>query len=98
MKAALIINPKAKNANAQTLKQLYAALNSAGLEVMEFDPSNELTMGEFAEAAVKDHFDVVIAAGGDGTVSAVASKLVDTEAKLGVLPIGTYNNFARSLG
>ncbi len=41
---------------------------------------------------------MVIACGGDGTVSAAARGLVDTDCSLGVLPTGTYNNFARSLG
>ncbi len=41
---------------------------------------------------------LVIAAGGDGTVSAVASRLADTGVALGVLPMGTLNHFAKDLG
>ena len=41
---------------------------------------------------------LVIAGGGDGTVSAVASRLVDTDTALGVLPLGTLNHFAKDLG
>lgn len=41
---------------------------------------------------------MVIAAGGDGTVSAVASRLADTGIALGVLPMGTLNHFAKDLG
>jgi diacylglycerol kinase family enzyme len=40
----------------------------------------------------------VVAAGGDGTVSAVASQLAGTSAALGVLPMGTLNHFAKDTG
>lgn len=40
---------------------------------------------------------IVVAAGGDGTVGAVASALMDTRAVLGILPLGTSNDFARSV-
>jgi diacylglycerol kinase family enzyme len=42
--------------------------------------------------------DVIVAAGGDGTVSAVAGVAVETRATIGVLPMGTLNHFAKDLG
>jgi len=42
--------------------------------------------------------DVLVAAGGDGTVSAVAGVAVETHATMGVLPMGTLNHFAKDLG
>lgn len=51
-----------------------------------------------AAKAVADGARMVIAGGGDGTVSAVASRLVDTGVPLGVLPLGTLNHFAKDLG
>ena len=41
---------------------------------------------------------LIVAGGGDGTVGAVAGKLVGTDAALGVLPIGTLNHFAKDVG
>jgi len=48
--------------------------------------------------ALRDAPPVVVAAGGDGTVSAVAHELVGGGAALGVLPMGTFNHFAKDLG
>ena len=50
-----------------------------------------------AVRAVDGGADVVIAAGGDGTVSAVAGVVAGTGAVLGVIPLGTLNHFARDL-
>jgi diacylglycerol kinase family enzyme len=41
---------------------------------------------------------LLVAAGGDGTVSAVASAVADTPAIMGVLPLGTLNHFAKDMG
>jgi YegS/Rv2252/BmrU family lipid kinase len=41
---------------------------------------------------------LIVAAGGDGTVNAIASRLLRRDATLGVLPMGTLNHFARDLG
>jgi diacylglycerol kinase family enzyme len=48
--------------------------------------------------AVREGARVVVAAGGDGTISAVASRLAGTDVAMGVLPLGTLNHFARDLG
>ena len=51
-----------------------------------------------AAAAVRDGYDLVVAAGGDGTIGLVASELLGSNTALGILPLGSVMNVARSLG
>lgn len=55
-------------------------------------------IADLARQAVERGSRIVIAGGGDGTISAVASALAGTQAALGVLPLGTLNHFAKDLG
>jgi diacylglycerol kinase family enzyme len=63
----------------------------AELRPFSGDPANE------AARAVRERFSIVVAAGGDGSVAGVAHALAGTGAALGVLPLGTFNYFARGL-
>ncbi len=53
---------------------------------------------EIVRRAISERSTVVVAAGGDGTVNAVASVVLGSHAALGVLPLGTLNHFAKDLG
>jgi diacylglycerol kinase family enzyme len=51
----------------------------------------------FARSAAKGDADVIVAGGGDGTIGSVAAELTGTGKILGVLPLGTLNNFSKDL-
>ncbi len=80
---------------ADTVRGLLGG-GDAEVEVREIAPGASVD-GAIA-AAKAERPDVLVAAGGDGTLTAVAAALVDTEIVLGVLPLGTLNHFAKDLG
>jgi diacylglycerol kinase (ATP) len=92
MRITLIHNPKAGH-GTHSKKQLMDALANSGHHAIY--QSTEKT--DYEEALEKSA-DLVIAAGGDGTIEKIASRLVDSGIPLTVLPLGTANNLARSLG
>jgi diacylglycerol kinase family enzyme len=51
-----------------------------------------------ARQAANGDADIIVAGGGDGTIATVAEHIAGTEKALGVLPLGTFNYFARNLG
>lgn len=76
---------------------LLEALRSRGLDVTMHVLSHGDDPGRLATTAVADGRDVV-AAGGDGTVGPIAAALTGTDATLGILPLGSWNNLATALG
>lgn len=97
-RVALVLNP-VKVGAALAREQVEQACSDAGwepplvLETTVADPG-----GAQARHALREGCDVVIAAGGDGTVRAVAAALVHSSAALALLPLGTGNLLARNLG
>ena len=55
-------------------------------------------IGQAVDALLAQGARAIVAAGGDGTINAVASRLLGRDATLGVLPLGTLNHFARDIG
>lgn len=97
-RAAVIINPaKPIDIDVRGLMAKHCADNGWGepiwLETTKEDPG----VGQ-AKEALKQGADVVIAAGGDGTVRCVAEVLSGTDIPLGLVPLGTGNLLARNLG
>lgn len=95
----ILLNHRAGRAQrAKVREQLVRCLRERGIEavVHEVRAGEEIT--SLARQAVLSGERTVVAAGGDGTVGAVAAALVDTEATMAVLPVGTLNHFAKELG
>jgi diacylglycerol kinase family enzyme len=98
MKVTVLVNRgsgtvKKKHLTAESLRELF---QKSGTEAdVRLIPGGEIC--DAARDAVKAGTGAVVAGGGDGTVRAVASVLVDGEVPLGVLPLGTLNHFAGDL-
>ena len=100
MRTCVIFNPAARGEKARHFRRHLEALgNQATLKLTAAAGDAR----RLAEEAVNEGFDIVVAAGGDGTLNEVLNGLGDApegfeRARLGLLPLGTVNVFARELG
>ena len=93
MRITLIHNPGAGSTGAKEAKKLRKFLERHGHEVRY-----RSTEEDRWKRALKKPADLVVVAGGDGTVGKVARRMVGRGVPLSVLPSGTANNIARTLG
>jgi diacylglycerol kinase (ATP) len=93
-----IVNPSAGQGKyKQIIQSIHNILSDSG---MKYDIKVLEYRGEalsLAKKTAEDH-DVVVAVGGDGTVNEVFSGILGTQAIFGIIPAGTGNGFARTLG
>jgi YegS/Rv2252/BmrU family lipid kinase len=82
----------------ETERLVSEAFASQGLEIDLRLAKNGADISDFAQAAVKSAAKIVVAGGGDGTISSVAGVVQGTAKTFGVLPLGTLNNFSKDLG
>jgi diacylglycerol kinase family enzyme len=84
-------------ANPEIADKVRDALAGAGIDAeIELVTGGECSVRCRAVAERGDP--LLVVGGGDGTISAAASAIVGTETRLGILPLGTLNHFARDLG
>jgi diacylglycerol kinase (ATP) len=97
--ARLIMNPISGNGqpNPMKLPEITAALEAEDIRADLVFTDPEHSPAEIAQQAIAEDYDMVVVSGGDGTVSEVAKGLIHSSIPLGILPVGTYNNIARSL-
>ena len=76
--------------------ELTAAASEAGIEVVAL--TRDVDVPAMIREQMREGRRLFIAAGGDGTVNCVIQPLVHSDAILGVIPMGTFNHFARDVG
>jgi YegS/Rv2252/BmrU family lipid kinase len=92
----ILLNPAARGGRNRTVRPaLEAALRDAALDARVVETTGA---GDAERLAREATAEVVVSAGGDGTVHEVVNGLADGDAVLGVLPLGTGNDFAHALG
>ena len=96
---ALLANPTAGRGHAaQILDAVTARLVASGAKVEHLIGDDAEHALELARKAAADGVDTVVTLGGDGMVHVAVQALAETEVSLGVVPLGTGNDFARALG
>lgn len=99
-RARIIYNPTSgREAIKKNLPDVLEILENAGYETSAHATTGEGDAIEAAKLAVERRYDLVVAAGGDGTINEVVNGMAEQEyrPKLGIIPVGTTNDFARAL-
>lgn len=94
-KTIVILNPAARSEKASRLLERIREL-SGGAPVRLTSEAGDAS--RIAAEAVRDGVEVIIAAGGDGTLNEVVNGIGNAPVRLGILPVGTMNVFATELG
>ncbi len=96
-RALLVVNPASRHGHTGLDAAAIARLREGGIAIVD---ARCLKAGDLSPCIVahRERVDCVIVAGGDGTINAATRGLMETGLPLGVLPLGTANDFARSVG
>jgi diacylglycerol kinase family enzyme len=106
VKAFVVLNPHAGTAASfsvqQLRRQIAAKLADRHVDATIVPATRDAVAPVVRRAAEPSEptaaFDAIVVGGGDGTVNAAASVLAERSLPLGILPLGTFNHFARDLG
>ena len=97
MRAVTLVNKGGGGFADGIVDRIGQALAAAGLDSDIVPVEGEDCAARAAEL-VKQGIELVIAAGGDGTLGSVAGEVAGSDSAMGILPLGTLNHFARDLG
>lgn len=94
-RALLLVNRKSRKGDQQ-ITDVVDYLQASGLELIEASTNNADTLSDLI-CQHREQVDFVIVGGGDGTLNAAIEGLRETQLPLGILPLGTANDLARTL-
>ena len=94
----LIFNPVSGQGNAEAELALIRREIEAKAPLSILETSPEETAEKLARQAIAQSADCIVASGGDGTVSAVAGAMIESDIPLGIIPRGTANAIASAFG
>ncbi|HEY9749137.1 MAG TPA: lipid kinase [Allocoleopsis sp.] len=94
-RALLLVNRHSRR-GGETLSQAISQLQALDFELFEESTAKPQQLSDIIRR-YRDRVDLVIVGGGDGTLNAAIEGLVDTQLPLGILPLGTANDLARTL-
>ncbi len=97
-RALVIFNPVAGRRREGFFRRTLAALARQGCTATVRETTRPRQAEDFARAAAGESFDLIVAAGGDGTVNEVVNGLAGGGLPLGLIPLGTSNVLAREIG
>ena len=99
-RALIIVNPAAGRSGSarHRLDRVVAALERRGCAVVLRRAGPAIGDAERLAREAEADFEIIVAAGGDGTLNAVANGMAGAERPLAVLPLGTANVLAREIG
>ncbi|MBG0817199.1 diacylglycerol kinase family protein [Planomonospora sp. ID82291] len=97
-RACVVVNTRSRRGRRR-YPQVLRMLRAGGFDLLGVFPVDDPgRLREILDAALEAGPDVLVVGGGDGTLSAAVKHVAHRDVALGVLPLGTTNNFARSLG
>src|SRR6266542_2810482 len=94
----VVLNPMAGSCTAADVRQAVDRQLGEQIQTNIYETTGDEDVVALVRAELTNTPSMVVAAGGDGTISDVAEALIGTDIRLGIIPVGTANVFARELG